>query len=60
VQQEIKPVQQVTKELYGGGTSSGSGSTSGSRDFAAPIGSSSTSSGGGGGGSGGSRENFGP
>ena len=54
------PVQQVNKELYGGGaTSSGSGSTSGSRDFAAPVGSASTSSGGGGTSSSG-RENFGP
>ena len=56
----IKPVEQVSKELYGGGASSGSsGSTSGSRDFAAPA-SSSTSSGSGGGGSSSGRENFGP
>ncbi len=55
-----KPVQQVTKELYGGGSSGGSsGSTSGSRDFAAPA-ASSSSSGGGGGGSSGTRDNFGP
>jgi RNA polymerase sigma factor (sigma-70 family) len=58
---QTNPVQQVDKELYGGGSTSGSsGSTSGSRDFAAPVGSSSTSGGGGGGSSGGSRENFGP
>jgi hypothetical protein len=57
-----KPVQQVNKELYGGGGSTGSSaSASTSRDFAAPVGSSNTSGGGGGsGGSGGSRENFGP
>ena len=52
-----KPVQRVNKELYGGGSTS-SGSTSGSRDFAAPTGS--TPNGGGGGGSSGSRETFGP
>ena len=56
----IKPVEQVNKELYGGGAGGGSsGSTSGSRDFAAPA-RSSTSSGGGGGGSSSGRENFGP
>jgi RNA polymerase sigma factor (sigma-70 family) len=59
VQQPVNPVQQVTKELYGGGSTSGS-SSSGSRDFAAPVSSSSTTSGGGGGGSATGRENFGP
>ena len=55
------PVQQVNKELYGGGSTAGSsGSTASSRDFAGVAGSGTSSGGGGAGGSGSSRENFGP
>ena len=56
-----RPVDQVNKELYGGGSTGGSAaSSSGSRDFAAPASGSSGAGGGGGGGGASGRENFGP